>query len=167
MKDRIQKRLERRIEQESKEKTKLRFCGGFSRKKYLMKGNMSKNMVKGILKTRLNMLELNCNYKSDSRSEMCDLCKQERDTTEHLFNCNEITKQIQNVPRMDILKNDSEEAYSELGKFIEEVSILKGIDLAKTARENLENTLKKQQENKVYKITSFNQTCLKMVISIT
>ena len=68
---------------------------------------------------------------------------------------------------MDILKNDSEEAYFELGKFIIEVSILKGIDLAKTARENLENTLKKQQENKVYKITSFNQTCLKMVISIT
>ena len=54
MKDRIQRRLERRIEQESKEKTKLRFCGGFSRKKYLIKGNMSKNMVKGILKTRLN-----------------------------------------------------------------------------------------------------------------
>ena len=103
LKKRIQQRLERRIEVESKEKTKLRFCGDFKRKKYLLMGNLNKNMVKGIIKARLNMLELSCNYKGANRSEICSLCKKEKDTTEHLFECREISKNI-DVPNIEILK---------------------------------------------------------------
>ena len=114
LKERIRKRLERRNEVETRDKTKLRFCGGFSRKKYIMKGNMSKNFIKGIMKIRLNMLELNCNYKGANRSETCGLCKGGKDTTEHLFECSEIRKLIDHVPNIEVMKSDSEEDYLEL-----------------------------------------------------
>ena len=166
LKERIRKRLERKLEIESREKTKLRFCGGFSRKKYIMKGNMSKNMIKAIMKTRLNMLELTCNYKGKNRSEICALCKDGRDTTEHIFECREIKKSLDNIPDIEVLKNDSEQAYFELGEFVKNICDLRGIDLNKTVKENYANFWKKIEERKTYQITSFNDTDLKMVISL-
>ena len=166
LKERIRKRLERKLEIESREKTKLRFCGGFSRKKYIMKGNMSKNMIKAIMKTRLNMLELTCNYKGNNKSEICALCKDGRDTTEHIFECREIKKSLDNIPDIEVLKNDSEQAYFELGEFVKNICDLRGIDLNKTVKENLANFWKKIEERKTYQITSFNDTDLKMVISL-
>ena len=163
LKKRIQQRLERRIEVESKEKTKLRFCGDFKRKKYLLMGNLNKNMVKGIIKARLNMLELSCNYKGANRSEICSLCKKEKDTTEHLFECREISKNIA-VPNIEILKQNSEEAYYELGDFLTQVCQFKGINLSKTVKENFDNIFRKQEESKVYQISSFDKDKLKMVI---
>ena len=163
LKKRIQQRLERRIEVESKEKTKLRFCGDFKRKKYLLMGNLNKNMVKGIIKARLNMLEVSCNYKGANRSEICSLCKKEKDTTEHLFECREISKNIA-VPNIEILKQNSEEAYYELGDFLTQVCQFKGINLSKTVKENFDNIFRKQEESKVYQISSFDKDKLKMVI---
>ena len=103
LKERIRRRLETKLEVEKRAKTKIRFCGGFKRKKYIMKGNMSKSIVKGIMKTRLNMLELNCNYKGEKISETCDLCKREKDTTEHLFECREIRRCLDDVPVGNII----------------------------------------------------------------
>ena len=114
LKNKIQQRLTTRIELESREKTKLRFCGDFGKKKYLLMGNLNKNQVKGIIKARLNMLELSCNYKGANRSEICGLCKGEKDTTEHLFECREVNKNM-TVPKIEIMRQNSEEAYYELG----------------------------------------------------
>ena len=120
LKNKIQQRLTTRIELESREKTKLRFCGDFGKKKYLLMGNLNKNQVKGIIKARLNMLELSCNYKGANRSEICGLCKGEKDTTEHLFECREVNKNM-TVSKIEIMRQNSEEAYYELGNFLTEV----------------------------------------------
>ena len=42
-----------------------------------------------MMKTRLNMIEVKCNYKNKFKdSTKCELCKKEDDTTEHMiFNC--------------------------------------------------------------------------------
>ena len=164
LKERIRKRLERRLEVEKREKTKTRLCGGFVRKKYITNGSMSKNIVRGILKTRLNMLELNCNYKGNNRSETCGLCKEGKDTTEHLFECREIRRCLDDVPDIEVLKTDSDEAYSELGKFVKNVCDLRGINPTKTVKENLDHLQKKLDERKTYIITSYDPTDLKTVI---
>ena len=164
LKERIRKRLERRLEVEKREKTKTRLCGGFVRKKYITNGSMSKSIVRGILKTRLNMLELNCNYKGNNRSETCGLCKEGKDTTEHLFECREIRRCLDDVPDIEVLKTDSDEAYSELGKFVKNVCDLRGINPTKTVKENLDHLQKKLDERKTYIITSYDPTDLKTVI---
>ena len=132
-----------------------------------MKGSMPKNMVKTIMKTRLNMIELSCNYKGESRSEICGLCKDEKDTSEHIFVCREIRNSIDNIPDIDVLKNDSEQAYFELGEFVKKVYDLRGIDMNKTVKENLASYWKKLEERKTYQITSFDEIGLKMVISLS
>ena len=63
------------------------------------------------MKLRLNMLELKSNYKGNNQNETCDLCKIEKDTTEHLFECKEIKRQV--------LHKDEADAYSEISKFLE------------------------------------------------
>jgi hypothetical protein len=85
MKEKINKELEAYIKEEATKKTKLRFCSDFTRKKYTMRGDLKYNNVKCIMKLRLNMLELKTNYKGSTKNETCDLCKTEKDTTEHLF----------------------------------------------------------------------------------
>ena len=167
LKERIRKRLERRNERERRDKTKLRFSGGFGKKKYILKGKLSKNMIKGIMKIRLNMLELNCNYKGTNRNETCGLCKRGKDTTEHLFECSEIRKIVDKVPDIAVMKSDSEEAYLELGDFVKQICELRGIDLNKTVQENFDNFDKKLEERKIYQIKSFDETTLRMVISIS
>ena len=139
MKDKIDKELNELIKKESKEKTKLRFCSDFKQKEYTMNGRINNQTVKNILKLRMNMFELKCNYKGISKSETCDLCKKYRDTTEHLFECKKIKKKIKNVPNVGIVEQTSDEdACLELGKFIDKVCSLKQIDSKKTVRENLQ-----------------------------
>ena len=57
LKSRINNRLDRYIKEEAKNKTKLRFCSDFKRKKYTKKGSLSFNDAKSIMKLRLNMIE--------------------------------------------------------------------------------------------------------------
>ena len=71
------------------------------------------------------MLELKCNYKGTSNSDACNLCGVELDTTEHLFSCQEITKNIQIIPDAKILQNDEEKSYDELGDFLKKICKIK------------------------------------------
>ena len=104
-----------------------------------MNGRIKHTTVKNILKLRLNMFELKCNYKGVRRSETCDLCKKAKDTTEHLFECKKIKKVVKNVPKFESLdKIDEEDACMELGKFLDEVCTLREIDSKKSIRENLQ-----------------------------
>ena len=104
MKNRINRRLDNYIKTEANSMTKLRFCKDFTRKKYTMKGNLSFDTAKAIMKLRLNMIEVKKNYKGIAGNDTCDLCKGKDDTTEHLFECQEIKKIIR-VPDIKILKN--------------------------------------------------------------
>ena len=162
MKDKINKELERHIKEEATNKTKLRFCSDFNRKMYTMTGNIKYNNIKCIMKLRLNMLELKTNYKGSTKGETCDLCKTENDTTEHLFNCIEIRKQVKNVPQMEVLFKDEEDAYTEISNFLEKIYELKNISMSKTVQENLQ-TLKETTPDR-YTIKSVSNDGLKIVL---
>ena len=40
-----------------------------------------------MMKIRLNMIETKSNYKGMFKTEICELCKETEDTTEHLLEC--------------------------------------------------------------------------------
>ena len=90
IKGKINKEIEERIEEKKLEMTKLRFTDGKGRKKYLESLKTREAVL--ILKARLNMLELKCNYKSKHKDMACQLCGVENETTEHLFLCSNLRK---------------------------------------------------------------------------
>ena len=152
MKDKVDTELDQLIKEEAVGKTKLRFCNDFKQKMYTMNGQFNQKTVRNILKLRLNMFELKCNFKGISKNDTCDLCKKEKDTTEHLFCCKKIQKKIKKVPKIDCLnKLDDEETYLQLGKFLDEICQLKQIDPKKTLRENLERPQDKYTSKNVSK----------------
>ena len=42
------------------------------------------------MKARLNMLELKANFRGKYGDALCDLCKNNEDSTEHLFECEKL-----------------------------------------------------------------------------
>ena len=118
LKRRINSRLDLRILTESKIKTKLRFLSNFGRKRYTEMGRYDFNITKNIMKLRLNMIEVKCNYKGQNNGEVCGLCGVERDTTEHLFECEVIKNRVGGTPNVEILKRDDEESYEELAELL-------------------------------------------------
>ena len=86
----MNKEIEERIEEKKLEMTKLRFTNGKGREKYLESLKTREAVL--ILKARLNMLELKCNYKSKHKDMACQLCGVENETTEHLFLCSNLRK---------------------------------------------------------------------------
>jgi hypothetical protein len=160
LKKNINRRLDEHIKNEAQEKTKLRFCSNFKRNLYTMTGNLTFNNIKSIMKLRLNMLELKSNYKGNNQNETCDLCKIEKDTTEHLFECKEIKRQVGSVPKIAVLHKDEADAYSEISKFLEKICKIKNINMSKTVKENLETVNKTAPDR--YTIKSCNG--LKLVL---
>ena len=77
--------------------TKLRFTrqSKFMKQHYLE--NLSPHEVKQILRTRLNMVEAKDNFKGIYKTNLiCDFCKKEKETTEHLLQCDKI-KQLTGI----------------------------------------------------------------------
>ena len=161
MKNRIARRLDLHIKAEAKNKTKLRFCSGFNRKKYTTKGNINFNTARSIMKLRLNMLEVKNNYKGTAKNETCGLCAGKTDTTEHLFECEEIKKQIK-VPSIELLKKDQDDSYNELKTFLNDVCEIKGINMSKTVKDNLE---KNQEPLEIYNVKKIEREGLKITLS--
>ena len=94
------------------------------------------------MKLRLNMLELKSNYKGNSKNETCDLCKTGKDTTEHIFECQEIRKQIECVPKITVLDSNEIASYDEISKFLEKIHKIRNINVSKAVKENLESIYK-------------------------
>ena len=46
-----------------------------------------------MMKLRLNMVNVKCNYKGSYKEYLCPLCSESDDTTEHLFQC-EVTRKL-------------------------------------------------------------------------
>ena len=162
LKSRINKRLDMFIKKEAKTKTKLRFCSDFKRKKYTKKGNINFSDAKCIMKLRLNMTELRSNYKGSSESDICGLCKDKNDTTEHLFECAEIKKQLGNVPTAEIIRKDDDDSYEELAKFLKNAYAIREINSNKTVKENL---VKIQKPVDIYTVKSTENHGMKIMLS--
>ena len=88
--------------------TKLRFVEEFGKKKYLEELDYKDSIT--TLKTRLNMIETKCNYKGNFRENLfCQICNSERDTTEHLFVCQNFQTEREYMRNEDLdIKNPTE-----------------------------------------------------------
>ena len=137
--EQINKKLNEQIKELANEKTKLRFCTNTDKKKYLEQ--LGYTDARMILKLRLNMTELKCNYKNHNKDNIkCRLCKTHDDTTEHLFTCTKIIEQITQPFEEDVHEKKDKLANEKLAKFLKFALEMKGIDYNKTIKENIGNS---------------------------
>ena len=60
------------------------------RKKYLQ--DCDSDTVKDVIKIKLHMWQVNCNYKKYNTDTKCPLCQKSEDTTEHVLECEKAKK---------------------------------------------------------------------------
>ena len=91
-KEKIGKSIEEITKQEVANKTKARTIvqDKWERKKYLQE--CDSNTIKDVIKIRLHMWQVDCNYKRDNTDTKCPLCQQSEDTTEHVLECEKAKK---------------------------------------------------------------------------
>ena len=87
VKEKIEELVKKKLEEEGKKMTKLRFAKSFARQNYLDECRMEE--VKKIMKLRLNMVELKANFKGKYENTMCPACNKAEETTEHVIVCPE------------------------------------------------------------------------------
>ena len=87
IKKKLTEKIQRRLSEESTSHSKLRFIDKdkFGRKAYLEKCHSS--IAYQILKIRLNMENVKCNFKGQHINLLCDICKRKEETTEHALLC--------------------------------------------------------------------------------
>ena len=85
VKGKIGKSKEERTKQEMTNKTKARTVieNKWERKKYLQE--CDSNTIKDVIKIRLNMWQVSCNYKRKNIDTKYPLCKKSEDTTEYVL----------------------------------------------------------------------------------
>ena len=90
IKEKIIKDIEKSVNDKKQEMKKLRWVKGFGKETYMKDLSTEDAML--IMKTRLNMIEVKSNFRGKYKTEVCELCEQEEDTTEHLFTCEKLEK---------------------------------------------------------------------------
>ena len=92
LKEKVVQRIEGYLDKKLKgdTSTKLRFIEKFEKKEYITEMDYEDSIL--MLKVRLNMIEVKCNYKNKYReNRVCDICRVGEDTTEHMiFECDKI-----------------------------------------------------------------------------
>ena len=139
VKRKVQEQVDMQMKKEIEEKTKLRFCVCTSSKRKPYLEQLGYSEAKMILKLRLNMTELKCNYKNQYKDVKCDLCHTDNDTTEHLFQCPKM-KEMTDVPNITTMTREDRQSNEQLARFIKNALNLKGIDINKTVSANFENS---------------------------
>ena len=88
----IGKSIEERTKQEMGNKTKARTIveDKWERKKCLQE--CDSDTIKDVIKVRLHMWQVNCNYKRDKIDTKCPLCQKSEHTTEHMLECEKAKK---------------------------------------------------------------------------
>ena len=109
VKGKIGKLIEERTKQEMANKTKARTIveDKWERKKYLQE--CDSDTIKDVIKIRLHMWQVNCNYKRDNTDTKCPLCQKSEDTTEHVLECEKAKK-------FTLSKENSREEWEEITK---------------------------------------------------
>lgn len=91
LKKKIWNKMQNELDEERKEKSKLRFITRFEKKEYIKKLNYKECLT--MFKIRMNMIETKHNYKGLFNNNLnCEICKKEIDKTEHLFTCEKINR---------------------------------------------------------------------------
>ena len=100
--------------------TKLRFLTKvFKRKEYI--DNLDSETAIGILKIRLNMIEVKHNYKGKYKEELkCPICRTNGDKTEHIIECEESARKLSHLkrPRTTVWKNSTTQELRELYEYV-------------------------------------------------
>ena len=78
------------VKEKKKTMKKLRFINDFKKQEYLSKYSMA--VVSKIMNIRLNMVEVAGNFKRKDEDERCRACREEKETTEHVIECEEYKK---------------------------------------------------------------------------
>ena len=94
VKGKIGESVEERTKQEMTNKAKAKpiIDDKWERKKYLQE--CDSEIIKDVIKIRLHMLQVSCNYKRDNTGTKCSLCTKLEDTTEHALECEKDKKFI-------------------------------------------------------------------------
>ena len=87
VKGKIEEDIDKVLQQQTNEKTKLRFLRGktFGKEEYLDK--VTSNQCRTIMEIRLNMVDVKMNFKGQYDDTICVGCFQTDETTEHFFEC--------------------------------------------------------------------------------
>ena len=113
IKNTIMQRLQTELSELKKEKTKLRFIEKFEQKKYLEELTFEDTIE--MMKLRLNMIEVKCNYKGMYKNNLrCDVCKSSDDTTEHILQCKQTGVSITEI--IEEIKQPSNSVIREVNK---------------------------------------------------
>ena len=89
IKTKINSKLEEELQIYRQNMTKLRFITNFKQERYLEELSFTDSIE--MIKIRLNMIETKCNYKGMFKTnKLCEICKINEDTTEHLLECKEL-----------------------------------------------------------------------------
>ena len=88
----IGKSIEERTKQEMTNKTKARTIveDKWERNKYLQECNT--DTIKDVIKIRLHICQMNCNYKRGNTDTKFPLCKKSEDTAEHVLEREKVKK---------------------------------------------------------------------------
>ena len=84
--------------------TKSRFVKSFGQKSYIT--DLDKANARKVLCFRLNMIELNENFKGRNVDNLCPMCDIELDSSEHIFDCCAYGDDCGESVLNDILQND-------------------------------------------------------------
>ena len=121
VKEKIHKRIEEIVRDETANKTKLRLIkyDKYERKEYL--NTCSIKDVTKIMRYRLNMTKIKANYKGKYNDLTCDACKEEQETTEHITNCKEYRRMFKwTKETQETNKNSTTELLS-IAQYAEEI----------------------------------------------
>ena len=115
-----EKEIRERCGQKSKARTALK--GEYNLKGYLKETSITQ--ATQILRARLHMTKLPCNYKQDTKDEGCPLCGAQSIRTEHYFHCDQ-TKALRKAwnTSQDDLISESTADLIKAASFLEAVSL--------------------------------------------
>ena len=119
IKERINKSIDITVDEKSREMKKLRFLQENRKSTYIKALNAKEARL--IMKARLNMLELRANFRGKYEDDMCDLCLNEEDTTEHMFECIKLKGLMKHKMNFKVMNDPSKE----LAIFLEQAMLIK------------------------------------------
>ena len=107
VKEKIGKSIEERTKQEMANKTKARTIveDKCERKKQLQECDI--DTIKDVIKIRLHMWQVNCNYKRDNTDTKCPLSQKSEGTTDHVLEC-------QKAEKFTLSNENSQEEWEEI-----------------------------------------------------